>query len=139
MRDRQPTVLAEASRTFRQITDGRYQRIEQDPDGQSLGIVDRNLGRKGPEQLSRGTAEQLYLCLRLALAQEFGRQRCRLPLVMDDVLVNFDPLRAEAMARVLAVFAKTNQVLLFTCHPRTVEILQAVSTETRAENLLVAS
>ena len=124
--DRQPTVLAEAGSMFQQVTGGHYERIELDLDGQSLRIVDRNLGRKNPEQLSRGTAEQLYLCLRLALAQEFGRQRCSLPVVMDDVLVNFDPARARAMAEALADFAQSNQILLFTCHPETAQILQDV-------------
>ena len=131
VRDRQPAVLAEASGRFHQVTAGRYVQIEQDPDGNSLGIVDRDHGRKHPEQLSRGTAEQLYLCLRLALAQEFGRQRCPLPVVMDDVLVNFDPDRTQAMAQALADFAGANQVLLFTCHPRTVDALQRVYPQLR--------
>lgn len=138
-RDRQPTVLAEAGRTFQQVTGGRYQRIEQDPDGQSLAIVDRNLGRKSPEQLSRGTAEQLYLCLRLALAQEFGRQRCSLPVVMDDVLVNFDPSRARAMAQALADFARLNQILLFTCHPETVQALRETCQQIRVDEIQTAN
>jgi uncharacterized protein YhaN len=135
VRDRQPAVLAEAGRRFQQVTAGRYVQIEQDPDGNSLGIVDRDHGRKRPEHLSRGTAEQLYLCLRLALAQEFGRQRCPLPVVMDDVLVNFDPARAQTMAQAVADFAGSNQVLLFTCHPATVDILRGVCPQLRLADL----
>lgn len=137
--DRQPAVLAEASRRFQQVTAGRYVQIEQDPDGNSLGIVDRDQGRKHPEQLSRGTAEQLYMCLRLALAQEFGRQRCPLPVVMDDVLVNFDPSRAQAMAQALADFAQSNQILLFTCHPATVDVLRGVCPQLRFADLAVTA
>jgi len=137
VRDRQPGVLAEAGRTFRQVTANRYERIEQDSDQEGVVIIDHAHERKLPEHLSRGTAEQLYLCLRLALAREFGQQRCSLPVVMDDVLVNFDPARAGAMAQVLTEFAGSNQVLLFTCHPGTVEILRGASPEVKVENMEV--
>jgi uncharacterized protein YhaN len=69
--------------------------------------------------LSRGSAEQLYLCLRLALASEFARRAESLPLIMDDVLVNFDPERARAVALELAKFSERRQILIFTCHPAT--------------------
>jgi uncharacterized protein YhaN len=72
-RTRQPVVLEEASRAFARITSGVYERILQDQDGESLVIVDCNAQRKRPEELSRGTVEQLYLCLRLGLAGEFAR------------------------------------------------------------------
>ena len=93
---RQPAVLEEASAAFARITAGAYERILQEEDGESLAIVDRCGRRKRPEELSRGTAEQLYLCLRLGLAAEFARSSVSLPLIMDDVLVNFDPERALA-------------------------------------------
>ena len=74
-------------------------------------------------QLSRGTTEQLYLSIRLGLAQELARRGVALPLVMDDVLVHFDPERARGMAEVLGVFAREHQVLFFTCHPATRDLL----------------
>ena len=46
-----------------------------------------------------------------------------LPVVMDDVLVNFDDERAAAMARVLGTFAESHQVLFFTCSSRTRDLL----------------
>ena len=48
-----------------------------------------------PEELSRGTAEQLYLALRFGLIEEFARHAEPLPVVMDDILVNFDEARTE--------------------------------------------
>ena len=101
-RTRQPAVLEEASVLFERVTAGAYERILQDQDGESLVIVDRSGQRKQPEELSRGAAEQLYLCLRLGLAAEFARRTAALPLIMDDVLVNFDDERAKATADVLA-------------------------------------
>ena len=69
------------------------------------------------EALSRGTREQLFLSLRLALAACYARRGAPLPLVLDDVLVNFDIERAKAAAAVLRDFAAAgHQVLIFTCH-----------------------
>jgi uncharacterized protein YhaN len=49
------------------------------------------------------------------------------PIIMDDVLVDFDPVRARATARVLLDFAVEHQVLFFTCHPHTVEFFREVA------------
>ena len=57
-----------------------------------------------PERLSRGTREQVFLALRLALIRDLGRHDVSLPLVMDDALVNFDDQRAPLAARVLVEF-----------------------------------
>ena len=89
--EHQPRVLAEASRLFAAVTGGRYERVVGQGDGGELTIVQRDGTTKSTIDLSRGTAEQLYLCLRLSLAAEFAKRGTALPLVMDDVLVDFDP------------------------------------------------
>lgn len=128
-RNRQPAVLAEASRTFALVTQGRYDRVVQDENAREIAVLDARGGRRTVDALSRGTAEQLYLCIRLALASEFGRRSEPLPLVLDDVFVNFDPERARAMAQVVAQFAENQQVLAFTCHPSTRDLLLGVAPE----------
>ena len=73
--------------------------------------------RLEPHALSRGTGEQLYLAMRLALAKVYGAQAVPLPLVADDILVNFDDDRGRATARLLDTFAaEGHQILAFTCH-----------------------
>ncbi len=119
--ERQPAVLNRAAASFSRITDGRYRRLVTQEDGIDLIAADGS--RLDAAALSRGTAEQLYLCLRLALAAEFGRLAVPLPLVMDDVLVNFDPERARLAAQVLLDATPEHQILLFTCHPETVDLL----------------
>ncbi len=127
-RTRQPEVLREASAAFARITDGMYLRVAQDEDGPSLVVEDCRGRWWKPEQLSRGAAEQLFLALRFGLATEFARHGVPLPVVMDDVLVNFDPERARATAAEIARFARSTeperQVLFFTCHPETVRLLE---------------
>ncbi|MEJ7812236.1 MAG: AAA family ATPase [Gemmatimonadaceae bacterium] len=135
VRTRQPAVVAHASRMFASVTDGEYTELRQDESGEGLSVVTRRGAVLGPEQLSRGTAEQLYLCLRLGLAAEFGSHGAQLPLVMDDVCVNFDPERARALASVVHDFAAGQQVIFFTCQPTTVDMLRAVEPELRVHQM----
>jgi hypothetical protein len=114
---RQPETLQEASGYLQRLTQGRYQRVWT-PLGENTLRVDDAEGRSLPvEILSRGTREQLFLSLRMALAAGYARRGAALPLVLDDVLVNFDADRASAAAAVLRDFAAAgHQLLVFTCH-----------------------
>ena len=125
-RERQPAVLERAAEHFREVTAGRYERLAV-RDG-AVDAIDASGRRVDAAVLSRGTREQLYLCLRLGLVAEFARGGARaLPLVLDDVLVNFDPERAQALAHRLAAVAEEHQVLLLTCHPHVVELVERVA------------
>lgn len=68
------------------------------------------------DQLSQGAKEQLLLCLRLAVAQELATDEPQV-LILDDVLVNTDPVRQERILDVLAAQAERLQILILTCHP----------------------
>jgi len=124
-RERQPTVFDNASARLAAFTHGRYRRIRQDPAGQGVLVDDGDGGQLNPLDLSRGTREQVYLAVRLGLIAEFMGRGTALPLVMDEILVNFDPERMAAVARELGEFARDHQVLLFTCHPEIAERVQA--------------
>jgi len=124
--ERQPFVLAEASDMFKKVTGGRYERILRSTEEDGVVLVGSDGKAKLPEHLSRGAVEQLYLCLRLGLAEEFSRRTESIPLVMDDVLVNFDDRRRQVTAELLVEFSRRHQVLLFTCHPEVVELLQHI-------------
>ena len=84
VRERQPAVLKRASKSFAQVTGGRYTSVEQDEEGKESVVVVAHDRRLAPEQLSRGTAEQLYLAIRLALVDEVAIRSVPLPLIMDD-------------------------------------------------------
>ena len=66
-----------------------------------------------PLQLSGGTADQLYLAVRLAIAQLLLWEDA--PLVLDDALVFFDHQREKKALELLEELGKTRQILLFTC------------------------
>ena len=63
--------------------------------------------------MSCGTADQMYLALRLAMCRKLLPEDA--PLILDDALVNFDAHRAAAALRVLRAEAEKRQVILFTC------------------------
>jgi uncharacterized protein YhaN len=71
---------------------------------------------KALNELSRGTREQLFLALRLALILSFEKETEPLSIVLDDILVNFDNFRKEAALKVLEEFAAGRQVLLLECN-----------------------
>lgn len=88
---------------------------------QLLGV--RDDGRRVPvEGLSEGTRDQLYLALRLASLERHLAHAEPLPLVVDDVLINFDDRRAEATLALLGELAGQTQVLFFTHHRRLLEL-----------------
>ena len=124
-RERKPDVVLEGQRFFSTFTGGRYPRLISPPGESQIDVEDRVGQRKNLTQLSRGTAEQLYLALRFGLIKEFSRRSEPLPIIMDDILVNFDPQRAEKACSAIGELAEKNQVILFTCHPETVELLSA--------------
>ena len=64
---------------------------------------------------SDGTMDQLYLALRLAVAEELTPEA---PLILDDALVRFDDIRHAAAMEILRQEAESRQVILFTCQGR---------------------
>ena len=124
--ERQPGVIRHASKVFERITHHRYDRLYAPIGQQTVTVTDRTGVRKQPAELSRGAREQLYLAVRFGLIREFGERSERLPVVVDEVLVNFDPDRAERAASAFAELSRTNQLLVFTCHPHLVDLFTSV-------------
>lgn len=111
---RLPKVIETASRYFSKMTNHRYVAVYA-PENDGL-IVERHDGKRlSPNQLSRGTGEQLYLALRLALARIY-ESPSPYPFIMDDILVNFDADRAEKAVEAIRDVSHFHQVILFTCH-----------------------
>jgi uncharacterized protein YhaN len=119
-RERQPGVLQLATDYFQKITAGEYVRVLV-PFGEKKIVVEHSSGRMmDSANLSRGTAEQLYLSMRFALAEEYAR-KASLPLILDDILVNFDQQRMEQTIALLAQISIKHQVIFFTCHRHVAE------------------
>lgn len=117
--ERQPAVLQTASGYFAQMTGGTYRRIVMKMGSQELMAEHAVHGPIESAQLSRGTAEQLYLSMRLALSEAVVGQG-RLPLLLDDLFVNFDASRLDGALSVLKAVSSHQQIVMMTCHEHVV-------------------
>lgn len=130
--NRQPETLAVASRYMDQLTGGEYKRIWT-PLADDILLVENAAGESlTVDVLSRGTREQLFLSVRLALVANFASRGIKLPMVLDDILVNFDAVRAQRAAQVLCDFAADgHQLLIFTCHEHMWQMFKSLDADCR--------
>ena len=123
----QAPMVAAASTYFSLMTGGRYQRLVADEtDNKPVLRAEREDGKLiGVEAMSEGTADQLYLALRLAALELRRASHPQMPLILDDVLVTSDDERAANVLRALGRFAEGGQVMLFTHHRHLIELARA--------------
>ena len=125
-RDNQPSLLKSVSELLSQITGGKYVRVEQRFADSILRVVTSRGDERTFDELSTGTREQLYLSIRLAFVADYCQKNEPLPVVMDDVFVNFDADRAKASFSAVKSLLQSTQVCFFTCHESQVEIARSV-------------
>lgn len=115
----QAPILKRASRIFAELTRGAFERLDTDFDtNDKLVLVGvRQTGERVlVDGMSDGTADQLYLSLRLAAIETYVEGNEPIPLIADDILIQFDDQRAAATLNVLQSLSTKTQVLLFTHH-----------------------
>ena len=110
-----PRISKRAQELFAQLTNGRYQRIMLTEDLSMDAATEQEDTLRSAQWRSDGTVDQLYLALRLAVAEELTPEA---PLVLDDAMVRFDDKRLETALHILKQFAQNKQVILFTCQGR---------------------
>ncbi|MGH3613681.1 MAG: AAA family ATPase [Pseudonocardia sp.] len=126
-------LLADAGRLLERLTGGRFVALRPGADdgGRSLVVVRADDEELSTEQLSEGTADQLFLALRLAGIGQLQADRADqglppIPVALDDVLMTFDDARAKAAITVLAELASRWQILLLTHHDHLVGLVEEV-------------
>ena len=105
------------------MTDGMWMQVRLTA-AREIQVVNSRGDMRDPMLLSLGTRQQLYLCLRIALLMTAQNVGCSVPVLADDILVNFDADRRRSAAQALLELARMRQVLLFTCHEEVVELLR---------------
>ena len=113
-----PRIANRAKELMAAMTGGRYDRLTLTEDlSLQAGSVQEDTLHEALWR-SDGTVDQLYLALRLAVAEELTPDA---PLVLDDALVRFDDERMRAALAILEAEAETKQVILFSCQKRETE------------------
>jgi hypothetical protein len=110
-----PVLRDTLNKWLPRITNGRYAESAVDPE--TLEVRVRAAGGTWREAalLSQGTAEQVYLLLRIAIAEHLTRESKEVcPVILDDVLVQIDDDRKKAMLGLLHEISAGRQIILFT-------------------------
>jgi uncharacterized protein YhaN len=127
-REKQAPLLKRAGECFAGLTNGSFTGLQlefDERDAARIAGVRPNGARVGVGGMSTGTADQLFLALRLASVEDYLSRAEALPFVADDLFINFDDERSGAGFEALAHLALQTQVLFFTHHSRHVEIARS--------------
>ena len=125
----QGPILSRASLLFNQITGGAFKgiRTEYDLKGHHriVGIRQNDGEIVHVEGMSDGTADQLYLALRLAGLEMYLDNNEPIPFIVDDILIKFDDGRSAATLQALGKLAEKTQLIFFTHHRHLKELADA--------------
>jgi len=108
-----PVLAAAVRQRLPAITAGRYRDVRVDPENFDVQVLAPDGYWRRAALLSHGTAEQIYLLLRVALAQYLTRPGEVCPLILDDVTVHCDRERKDAVLETLHQISQERQVILF--------------------------
>ncbi len=121
----QPPILARAKEYLSRLSGERYDNIWTPMGERTLCVDDADGNTLRIEHLSGGTREQLFLAIRFAMIEHFSSQGVELPIVLDDILVNFDEQRTRAaIEELLRQTGDNQQILFFTCHQHLAEMFR---------------
>lgn len=109
-----PILNEKTAKIFDRLTGGRYEKVMVDKE-YSIQAKPKDGGYHEWKYLSNGTTDQAYLSLRLAMTELITEGGERLPLMLDDVLLQYDDERAGNALRYLKEYAADAQILYFTC------------------------
>lgn len=110
-----PRIAAGARQRMEKLTGGNYDRMNFRQDFTVMAASGAEDVLRPALWRSDGTVDQLYLCLRLAVAQALMPE---VPLILDDALIRFDDRRLELTMELLKEEAQSRQVIVFTCQGR---------------------
>lgn len=129
----QSTILGKASDIFRRFTSGKYIELTVDyiDNTPYIEAIHADGTKRRVHQMSDGTRDQLFLSLRLAFVQQHLDSSDPLPLIIDDVFVNFDDERTKAALEVLHQLAEKTQILYFTHHQSVVQMTEEMKASGR--------
>ncbi|MEN8220132.1 MAG: AAA family ATPase [Pseudomonadota bacterium] len=120
-------LVKRASELFQRITLNRFCGLKTDYIGNSDQAI--LVGLRSPDSagiptsdMSDGTRDQLYLALRLASIERYFDKNSAMPLILDDILINFDDERSKATLSVLGELCQRTQILFLTHHPHLVAL-----------------
>lgn len=122
----QKEFLERTSFFFNSFTLGKYKRVVLNLLDQKSFLVcyDANGISVSIDLLSEGTRDQLFLAIKLTAIEMFNGSKESFPLVLDDLLVNYDDLRAKGTLKVLEELSKSRQIIFLTHHKHIINLIK---------------
>lgn len=122
-----PEINKSVSNLISFVTEGKYGNIKID-ENLDISIENPSSGELiSLENLSGGTIDQIYFALRFSLINSMKKDN--FPLILDDCFIQYDDRRLENILKFLVKFSEKNQVILFTCHKREMDMLRRMKAE----------
>ena len=119
-----PELGRRAAEIFANMTGSTWSHILLDRDFHLSAESGSDPTRRSVQLLSAGTADQLYLAVRLAICEMILPPEQNPPLILDDALLTFDDARLSTTLNYLTQLGAQRQILLFTCQGREAALLR---------------
>jgi len=121
-----PILAKRSGELLAEITGHAYEEIVLGRDlSVSVRVPESGQLLDAPEKsLSKGTLDQVYLALRLALVQSVSAEGESIPMLLDDPFANYDDARLERSLRLVLRLSESNQIVLFTCREDVARVAQ---------------
>lgn len=110
-----PQLNRAAGALLSRLTGGKYHALSLDKELEASASGERDVLPHSALYLSKGTVDQIYLAVRLAVCDLCLPDA---PLVLDEALAAFDDVRAKRALELLQELSAQRQILLFSCHHR---------------------
>jgi uncharacterized protein YhaN len=125
---KQGPMLSKASTIFKGLTMDSFGRLLVDSEGDAPRLFGVRLSGEQVDVtgMSEGSRDQLYLALRLAALELQVEQGFSMPLIADDLFINFDDRRTAAGLKVLGDLSRSMQVVFLTHHDHLVPLAKEV-------------
>lgn len=115
-----PKFTEELSKTIEEITNEKYNNVRLNDDA-GLVVELENGNYMSVARLSIGTIDQLYLSLRLAMAEKLSQEK--MPIILDEAFAYYDKQRLKNILEYMAQRFSNHQIIIFTCTDRETEML----------------
>ncbi len=133
-RDFAPKLNEKVSEQISKITNNRYKQVKISKDLDITVMVPETGKHVSIHDLSSGTIDQFYFSARVMIA-DLVTGDSTLPLFLDDCFVQYDRKRLKEALKTLTGLSKNRQIILFTCHPREMDMLKEIKGKFKMINL----
>ena len=127
-----PKFTENLSKNIEKISNGKYKKVKIN-DEEGIIVEKQNGEYISAEKLSVGTIEQLYLSLRFGAIKELSEES--MPIILDEAFAYYDEERLKNILTYISKEYENNQIIIFTCTNREVEVLDKENIKYNLVNL----